>query len=214
MNKHKLEEFNNIKKEIYLNTYRRNHNFEQKINFFKNLTVNYNEENYRLAKIEIESLMSNYFLNSFITKVKLLKAEYLPCFKGIPNALKYKDSDINIYMCLLEFENKCCKFISKLTKQQLLLKKYYKIVKNKYYENKNVDVKILYNIYITLESIITLQTLTNIKIEQYERLIENFIETNSFEIPNIYSYKLQDLSLYFNTVNNIKEKKKVKPPRY
>ena len=158
--------------------------------------------------------MANCLLNNFITRAKILKAEYLPDFKGIPNALKYKDSDKKAYMSLLEFEDQCYRFINDIIKQQLLLKKYYKIVKHKYYKNKNVDVKTLTNTYITLESIITLQSLTNIRINLYERSIDDFIITNNFKTPNIYKYKLQDLSLYFDTINNIKDKKKVKSLRY
>lgn len=214
MNKHKLEEFNNIKKEIYLSTYRRDNDFQRKLDFFKDLNNNYSKENYRLAKLEVEDLMTNCLLNNFITRAKLLKAEYIPDFKGIPNALKYKEHDENAYYCLLDFEDQCYKFINDIMKQQLLLKKYYKIVKYKYYKNKNVDVKTLTNTYITLESIITLQSLTNIRIDLYERAIDDFIITNVFKKTDVYSFKLQDLSLYFDTINNIKDKKKVKSLRY
>ncbi len=215
MAKQKSENFNNIKQQMFIHIYRQDNNFYNELEFFENLENNYDTENYKKAKLEIQNLMENYSLNNIILKAKTFKANYLPFFKGIPSSFKYKNYDTNAYYCLLEFEEQNFKFINSIIKEQLLHKQYYKIVKDVLENNDNIDSNVLFNSYITLKSIIMFQSLMDINISDFERYIDDFSDFYDYKpLSSTYNFSLDQLKLYFKTINKKKEKKKVKSLRY
>lgn len=214
MTRQETENFDFIKQKVFMHIYRQDNRFSKELEFFEKLEDNYDAENYKSAKLEVRNLMSNYSMNNIILKAKLFKTNHLPFFKGIPNSCRYRNDDKNMYFCLMDFEKQNFKFVNGVIKEQLLHKKYYKEIKNNLEDADKVDFQTLFNSYITLKSIIMLQSLMDRRIDSFQQYISDFSVNYNYKKCDTIGFTLEQLELYFDTINNKKEEKKVKSLRY
>jgi len=199
------EKFNEIKSEIFIMIYDNNDNFAEELYFFKNLANNIDNKSYNKAIAIIENLMEKYKNKNAIHQLKLLKMKTLPFIYGIPNSIRFRNNDSYMYANVSDFEQKYYEFINRLIKEQKIYKNCYK------FSNKTIrdckDLNDLYNVYITLKSVIALQLQMDENIEYFELQITNFSNSYEYQAFKPNGFNLDELSLYFSVINKEDEKK-------
>ena len=203
-------DFDSIKNEMFMLIYKNDKNFDNELKFFINNDKNYDKESYRQAILIIDDLISNYILNNFIYKIRLLKLQAKPMLKGVKSD-KYINNGRDIYNSLLDFEDNYFKFLNARMKENIICKKHYKKATQEYDEIRNS--KNFYNLYVTLKSLNALQIEANKKLISYDVHLDSFIENFNYKHFKIDGFKPEDLDFYFNTLISDK-KKKVKHLHY